>query len=200
MAVRKPHIYQQGYYFITFTNTNWLPLIQLTNAYDLIYSWFDYLKQHQHYIVSYVIMPNHIHLMLAYKGGVISLNTLVGNGKRFIGQEIIKRLKADGAAGIFRQLEEVHNHSDIRKEKRYAVFKTSFDVILCYTQKFIQQKINYIHANPCSKKWMLAPNASDYLHSSACYYETGKQGAYPVISTMELEATGWWAQPSVGMQ
>ena len=60
MAVRKPYIKQKGLYFITFTNTNWTPLIAITGAYDLVYSWFDYLKQNKHLVVSYVIMPNHM--------------------------------------------------------------------------------------------------------------------------------------------
>lgn len=192
MAVRKPHIHQQGLYFITFTNTHWLPLIQLTNAYDLIYSWFDYLRQHNHLVVSYVIMPNHIHLMLAYHGGDKSLNTLIGNGKRFLSYEIIERLKRAGNTRLLDKLQTAVNHSELRKQKKYAVFRNSFDALHCYTQKFILQKINYIHANPCSKKWMLAEDIIQYEHSSARYYETGEQGLYPVISWMHLEYKGWW--------
>ncbi len=192
MAVRKPHINQKGLCFITFTNTHWLPLIELTNAYDLVYSWFDYLKQSKHLAVSYVIMPNHIHLVLAYHGGDKSLNTLVGNGKRFMTYEIIKRLKALQKTELLQQLQDVLNHSDMKKQKRYAVFKNSFDAVECYSRKFIQQKTDYIHANPCSKKWMLADHSSSYIHSSAYYYETGEQGYYPVITWMQLEVSDWW--------
>lgn len=192
MTVRKPHIFQKGYYFITFTNTNWLPLIQLTNAYDLVYSWFDYLKQQNHIVFSYVIMPNHIHLMLAYNGGDKSLNTLVGNGKRFISHDIVKRLKSSGNTDMLDRLHAARTGTDISKQKRYAVFKSSFDALLCYSPKFILQKINYIHANPCAKKWLLAPNSIDYLYSSAAYYETGKQGDYPIITWMQLESGDWW--------
>lgn len=192
MAVRKPHIFQQGLYFITFTNTHWLPLIQETNAYDLVYTWFDFLKKDNHEIVSYVIMPNHLHLMIAYRGGNKSLNTIVGNGKRFMSYEIIKRLRENGNTALQQQLKETRNNADISKQKRYAVFKRSFDAIHCYTPKIIQQKINYIHANPCSKKWMLANNAVAYSHSSALYYHSGIQGCYPVVTWMELESNKWW--------
>src|SRR5690606_34198001 len=113
MAIRKPHIQDQGLYFITFTNTHWLPLIQLTNAYDLVYNWFDYLQQQGHLIISYVIMPNHIHLLLAYHGGEKSLNTLIGNGKRFMTYEIIKRLQETHNNNILHQLQTAVNNSDI---------------------------------------------------------------------------------------
>ena len=194
MAVRKPHIYQQGLYFITFTNTHWLPLIQLTNAYDLIYNWFDHLKQQGNEIIAYVIMPNHIHLMLAYKDTGKSLNTLIGTGKRFITYETITRLKANKNTEILHKLQTATNNSDVKKQKKYAVFKNSFDALHCYTQKFILQKINYIHSNPCSKKWMLADDITQYPHSSAKYYETGEQSIYPVTSWMQLEYKGWWQQ------
>ena len=192
MTVYKPHIFQKGYYFITFTNINWLPLIALTDAYDLIYSWFDYLRQQDHIVLSYVIMPNHIHLMLAYRGGVKSLNTLVGNGKRFIAYGIVKRLQASGNTQMLCQLEAARSNKDMLRQKRYAVFKNSFDVLHCYSQKFLLQKISYMHANPCSKKWMLTADIIAYPHSSARYYETGVQGVYPVMTSMELENSGWW--------
>ena len=51
----------QGTYFITFTSFNWLPLIQLTKAYDSVYKWFDTLVRNGHFISGYVIMPNHFH-------------------------------------------------------------------------------------------------------------------------------------------
>ena len=41
MAVDKPHLYDPGIYFLTFTNYKWLHLFAITNSYDLVYNWFD---------------------------------------------------------------------------------------------------------------------------------------------------------------
>lgn len=139
-------------------------------------------------------MPNHIHLVLAYNGGDKSLNTLVGNGKRFMTYEIVKRLKAQRELALLQKLKDVLYHTEIKGKKRHTVFKTSFDVVHCYSRSFIQQKVDYIHANPCSKKWMLAEHSSMYVHSSAQYYETGIQGIYPVSTWMELESSDRWDQ------
>ena len=65
----------------------------MTNAYELIYKWFDYLTSHNHRIIAYVIMPNHIHLLLAYRQADQSLNKLIGNGKRFLAYGIVKNLQ-----------------------------------------------------------------------------------------------------------
>jgi len=44
-----------GYFFMTFTCFNWLPLIETTSGYDLVYNWFDVLKENGHQITGYVI-------------------------------------------------------------------------------------------------------------------------------------------------
>ena len=40
--------------------------------------------------------------------------------------------------------------------------------------------------HPCRGKWQLANSPEEYQHSSAHFYATGKQSAYPVINYMEL--------------
>lgn len=188
MGIRKTHIQQSGYYFITFTNYKWLPLIAATNAYDLVYQWFDYLKKEGHQIVGYVIMPNHIHLMLAYNENTKSINTLVGNGKRLLSYGIVSRLKEQTQTELLTQLTQSLSLSEKERGQKHKVFRDSFDMQHCYSQKFILQKLKYIHDNPCVKKWMLADNPLDYLHSSAAFYAEGKQGVYPIISWLTLEA------------
>jgi hypothetical protein len=41
MPVKRKIPYSNGHFFITFTCYNWLPLIEQSNSYDLIYKWFD---------------------------------------------------------------------------------------------------------------------------------------------------------------
>jgi putative transposase len=40
-----------------------------------------------------------------------------------------------------------------------------------FFQKFLIEKINYIHYNPVTGKWQLAKNFVEYEHSSASFYE-----------------------------
>ena len=40
----------EGIYFITFTCQQWLPLFEITNRYDTVYKWVDYLKTKGHYV------------------------------------------------------------------------------------------------------------------------------------------------------
>ncbi|MGN6494670.1 MAG: hypothetical protein ACTHLE_21950 [Agriterribacter sp.] len=50
-----------------------------------------------------------------------------------------------------------------------------------------RHQLDYIHMNPCRWNPPLATQPEDYLHSSAKYYLTGKQGVYEVCNYMLLE-------------
>jgi REP element-mobilizing transposase RayT len=192
MPVNKPHLYEPGIYCVTFTCYKWLRLFEIASSYDLVYKWFDLLKEQGHYVTGYVIMPNHIHALIGFAPGNKSINTIIGNGKRFMAYEIVNRLSAAGYDELLFELAEGVNASDRKNGKLHEVFEPGFDVKLCHSYKFINQKLAYIHANPLSKKWSLVEYAGDYMHSSAGYYESGKQGAYEVVNMDDCISTHWF--------
>jgi hypothetical protein len=185
MPVRKAIAEKDGVYFITFTCTNWLPLFKIGNAYDAVYNWFNYLKQQGHYIIGYVIMPSHVHAVIAFSNTGKSINTIVSNGKRFIAYDLVKRFEQQNSSLILNQLSSGLNNTEIKEGKLHNVFETSFDWKECRTEKFIQQKLDYIHYNPC-KGNKLVELPEQYQYSSAKFYLTGEHGIYPVTNFMEL--------------
>ena len=78
MPVRRTIPYSFGTFFITFTCYNWLSLIEKIDGYDIVYNWFDYLKQQGHYVNAFVIMPNHVHVMISFVDIGQSINMIVG--------------------------------------------------------------------------------------------------------------------------
>ena len=185
MGTRKVITESFGVFFITFTCANWLPLFQLTNAYASVYKWFDILKSKGHHIIGYVIMPNHLHVLIAFSNTSTPINYIIGNGKRFLGYQIIQKLTIQQENNLLEQLKKYVVPSKKRINKQHQVFEPSFDWKECYNIKFMKQKIDYIHSNPCKKGLGKLPE--DYVHSSATYYFTGNQGIYPVITYMELQ-------------
>ena len=69
----------------------------------------------------------------------------------------------------------------------HQIFEPSFDWKECRTKKFIEQKLNYIHANPRRGSWNLVEDEVEYMHSSTKYYGSGEQGVYSVTNYSELE-------------
>ena len=149
MSVRRAIAEKDGIYFITFTCKNWLPLFELTNSYDVVYKWCDHLKENGHYITGYVILPNHLHVLIGFKALTQSINTIVSNGKRFIAYEIVKRLQEQNNTAILKTLSDGVISSDRRREKLHQVFENSFDAKECRREEFIKQKLSYMHENPC---------------------------------------------------
>jgi REP element-mobilizing transposase RayT len=186
MPVRQDIPYNQGLFFITFTCHKWLSLIEQTNSYDLVYNWFDYLKQQNHQIAGYVIMPNHVHVLIDFAISVKKINTIIGDGKRFIAYELISRLDKAGNTDLLQQLEKAVSAKDKNNGKKHEVWKESFDWKYCETIKFAYQKLLYIHNNPCNGKWNLATDITKYEHSSARYYITGKHATYEVVDVEEI--------------
>ncbi len=82
-------------------------------------------------------------------------------------------------------MQQVLNNTEKKEGKLHSVFEPSFDWKECRTEKFIQQKLDYMHWNPC-KGNRLVELPEQYPHSSAKFYLTGEQGIFPVINFMEL--------------
>jgi REP element-mobilizing transposase RayT len=176
-----------GVFFITITCHEWLSLIEMTNGHDLVYKWFDHLRSWGHYINGYVIMPNHIHALIAFRNTGKLINTIVGDGKRFIAYEIINRLEGQQEYKLIHQLSLAVEAKDRERNKKHEVWEDSFDWKECRTHKYMQQKLDYMHENPCRGKWNLAPLPAEYEHSSARFYICGEHAAYPVTSYLELD-------------
>jgi len=104
MSVRRKIWEPNGVFFLTFTCARWMPLFQLTDGYNAVYKWFDYLKQQGHYLAGYVIMPNHVHALIAFHTSSIPINTIIANDKRFMAYELVKRLKEQNKPEILEQL------------------------------------------------------------------------------------------------
>jgi REP element-mobilizing transposase RayT len=185
MSVRKKITESNGLFFITFTCARWLPLFKITDGYHAVYKWFDYLKQNGHHIAGYVIMPSHVHALIGFSTSKTSINKIVGNGKRFMAYELVRLLKEQNRGDLLEEMSGWVNATEKMQNKKHEVFEPSFDCKECYSNRFVEQKINYIHQNPCKEK--LASLPEDYVHSSAKYYYTGIQSVYPVITYMELQ-------------
>ena len=173
MPVKFKHSDQYSMYFCTFTCYNWLPLIDKTNSYDLVYNWFGILQNEKIEIVAYVVMPNHLHCILYFPAAGFDLNKIIGNAKRFMAYEIINRLEAKKDFETLSVLQSAVTEREKKKGQLHRVFKDSFDAKAIFSDRFLLQKIDYIHHNPVSGKWRLVRDFVDYEHSSASFYEEG---------------------------
>jgi len=138
-----PHFYLEDYcYFITTTTEGRNPVFA-DDKYALIL--WDVInnqrKRNRFYLLGFVIMPDHLHLVVVPRGGIKT---------SFIMQEI----KKGGARLINRS----------RKWKGKLWMKEYYDYVI-RDEADLVEKINYIHYNPVNKG--LVENEEEYSFSSA---------------------------------
>ncbi|CAN5554986.1 hypothetical protein BH11BAC5_BH11BAC5_33260 [soil metagenome] len=93
---------------------------------NIIYKWFYHLKSKGHFINGYVIMPNHVHALISFINTTQSINTIIGNGKRFMAYEIINRLEKNNETTLLEQL--AGDVEATRKENKKQPLEDQLDV------------------------------------------------------------------------
>ncbi|MEZ5024105.1 MAG: transposase, partial [Chitinophagales bacterium] len=78
MATHLLHSEKNCFYFVTFTCYNWLPIIDQCNLYEYLPKWSENLSKKGCRISGYVIMPNHIHLLVFVEPNSKGLNSIIG--------------------------------------------------------------------------------------------------------------------------
>ena len=188
MSVKRIQSETSVTYFCTFTCYNWLNLFEIADLYDEIYKWFKLLIKNSIGINGYVIMPNHLHALLYLPAESNTLNKIIGNGKRFMAYETIVRLEKLNLFELLSLLKSEVLPNEKKNGKIHQVFQPSFDAKPCYSEWFIEQKLDYMHHNPVSGKWMLVNNYTDYIHSSAGFYECGRKGIIDIMHYKDISA------------
>jgi REP element-mobilizing transposase RayT len=168
-------------YFCTITCFKWLNLFKESEAYHSVYRWFNHLKADDCFVLGYVIMPNHLHALLYPTKAEKPLSMLVGEGKRFMAYDIVKALKQQGKDRLLAVMQAGVAQQEKQKGKLHQVFRLSFDARKCYSEKMIEQKLDYIHYNPVRGKWKLADDFAKYQHSSAGFYEFSEQPNFELL-------------------
>ncbi|RAI88504.1 transposase [Algoriphagus yeomjeoni] len=153
-------------YFFTATIHNWIPLFDRAGFKEILLSSLKYLVDKKCLkIYGFVIMPNHIHLLFE--------NTKM-NGKelphasflKFTSHSFLRKLKEDIPEYLNKFIVNFAN-------KDHQFWQRDSMAVELYTPNMVYQKLDYIHNNPCKKKWMLSNNPLDYTYSSYKFYETG---------------------------
>ena len=186
MSVKRIHPQTEAIYFCTFTCYQWLHLFELADVYDEVYKWFNILIKNSIGINGYVIMPNHLHVLMYLPNGSKTIDKIIGNGKRFLAYETVSSLECLNQHELLTIMRNGVTKKEQEKGKIHQVFQPSFDAKHCFSDWFIEQKLDYIHHNPVTGKWKLVEDYTDYLHSSVGFYECGRIGLVEIMHYKEV--------------
>jgi putative transposase len=159
-------------YYLTMTITNWQPIFESNEIRCIIIDSLNHLIEKRNLIVySYCIMHNHLH-MIANTEKTNSLKDLVRDFKKFTSRKITSVMLEDQSNKYQNFINQFkiagENHC---KPIQYKVWKDGNHAIELYSNKFIRQKINYIHQNPVKAGY--TDKIEDWPFSSAIDYFGG---------------------------
>ena len=160
-------------HFLTFTVTDWVDVFSRKIYKDIIIESLTFCQKNKGLeMYAYVIMSNHIHLIIGSKFG--KLSELVRDLKSYLAKTIINKIKEgpESRADWMLKRFEFAAKSNSRNSG-YQFWRYSNHPEEVFTEKFLWTKINYIHMNPVRAG--IVSKASEYLYSSASNYVHGKR-------------------------
>lgn len=163
---------QDKLYFITIQVVDWIDVFSREIYRNIIVENLDYCQKHKGLeIYAWVIMSNHIHLLLKSNKEELS-NTLRDfksyTSKRIIEEiEIGKESRQDWMLQLFKNAAYKH-----KRNSGYQFWTHENHAEIVYSNSFLESKIDYIHHNPVRAGIVDKPE--EYKYSSAIDYAGGK--------------------------
>jgi putative transposase len=141
-------------YFYIATNLEWKKLLA-NDRYKLIItnSLKFQVEQKRIEVFSFIIMPNHMHLIWRINENLLP-EKVQQSFMKYTAQPIIEDMKRNYDL----LLQELIVNA---KDRKYQFWERNPLAIELYSEEVIWQKLEYIHNNPCNPKWNLAARPED---------------------------------------
>ena len=169
-----------GLLFITKTVLNWTSIFHLPRYAGIVMGSLRHCIQHQWFeLYAYVLMPNHIHLILEVNENH-SIEQILRDFNKYTAQQILLTMRqAD------RQI--LSKFWVGTKKQKYRIWSRDVDIKNVVTPEFLIQKAEYIHQNPLKGKWadfLKIERPEDYEYSSARFYLKDAEDKYVRLSDL----------------
>ena len=159
---------QEKIHFITATVVDWIDVFTRKTYKDIVIESLAFcIKEKGMLLYGYVIMSNHIHLIIQSKTG--KLSDLIRDFKKFTAKGILEKMinepesRREWMLENFKKATETHS-----RNKNYQFWQYGNHAEEIYSHKFMWSKLDYIHLNPVRAG--IVEKASHYRYSSASNY------------------------------
>lgn len=153
-------------YFVTLTIMGWVDLFSRDSYRRIVVENLQYCQKKESLeIFAYVIMSNHLHMIVRRNGG--DLNELLGRFKSYTAKKVIAEIERSPKESRQTWLLSQFKHFASKGEQysNYHVWHYENYPTLLYSYEVFMQKRQYIHMNPVRAGIVTDP--SHYLYSSA---------------------------------
>ena len=139
-------------HYITLTVNNWYYLFDRHHRWQILADSLNYCVQHKHLkLYGFVFMLNHIHLIVHSPDCV----AFIRDFKRFTTQELKKNLQKHEPNVLKLFIDKENSATEL--EQKFQFWQKTNLPLPIESEKFLLQKLNYIHNNPVTKQYTTKP-------------------------------------------
>jgi len=151
-------------HFVTCTILNWLPIFTRKESVEILLDSLKHLQKEENLkLYAYVILENHIHLIVQSDDVAKSMRHF----KSFTAKELLKLLHRENAETLLKQFQFYKKAH--KSDRTYQLWQEGYQPKLIQTDVMMIGKIKYIHENPVKRGYV--DDATHWRYSSARNYE-----------------------------
>ena len=165
--VQEPH----AAHFVTSTILEWLPVFTTAASCDILVESLEFCRREKGLrLYGWVIMEHHFHAVVDGP----DLSQIMADLKKFTAKRLIEQLPKEGRNWLLTELNYYRQRHKTRST--YQVWQEGFHPQAVFTDAVMQQKLDYLHANPVRRGLVASP---EHWRYSSAHEWLG--GAPPVL-------------------
>jgi putative transposase len=185
MANWRPDFDPDNLYFVTTTAVQHHALFDRDVMKRIVLDSLDCMRLRGRFqLFSFVIMPNHLHIIIKCTAEDPLANA-IRDLKKHAADRLIRHFRSERNDSVLRFLASAGpRHS----KQKYKVWEDGYDARDIFSPDFLRQKMTYVHNNPCQPHWDLVERPEDYIWSSARLYLLEEPSIIPLDNASVLLA------------
>ncbi len=178
MTFRPIHLHG-SLYFVTGTIVNWEPIFLDNSLATVILESLTWHRANKRMkLFAFVLMSSHIH-WISLPIEPFTINNNIQSFTSYTAHEILSKTRSNNNTRLMELFKE-----EAKTGKHHRIW-WNFQAKYILNYRFLQQKLEYIHNNPTKKSWFESDTRSDYLYSSASFYDVGRETIIQVDDIFE---------------
>lgn len=124
------------------------------------------VKHERASVYGFVIMPNHFHLLWDYREP----------WTEEMNESTVLKFTAHQFKNLLRQFDPqiLEQYRSTQSDRSFHFWERRPYAAEILTRQVAEQKLDYMHSNPCREPWQLVESPADYFFSSAHFYLLNK--------------------------
>ena len=162
-------------YFVTAAVGGWKHLFANEACARTVFESLDFLSRTGKLaLYAYVLLPSHLCLLCRPLRG--DVRRLVEGFAEFTAARMTAALRRRGRGPLMHYL-----HAKAGEAKPGSPIWGDLRIQEVLTRDRLRSLLEFVHQKPVSPEWNLADPRSEYLYSSACFYDLGREPIIPVM-------------------